>query len=130
MKSLEQEFKFSTCRSSGAGGQNVNKVETKVELRFSITDSKILSNEEKTILLENLSTRLTLENVLILNCSETRSQLKNKTLVIEKFYKLIEEALTPVKERVETKIPKSIVEKRIRTKVLHSRKKMLRTKNF
>ncbi len=113
---LFTELTFKAVRSSGAGGQNVNKVSSKVVLTFDILKSQGLSEEEKTLLANNLSSRLTSENILILNCDEDRSQLKNKEIVIKRFFELLKKGLFVRKERKTTKIPKAAIRKRIKDK--------------
>lgn len=113
---LLAELSFKAVRSSGAGGQNVNKVSSKVVLTFDIPKSQALSEEEKTLIYSNLASRLTTENVLILNCDEDRSQLKNKEIVIKRFFEIIKNALYIPKERKATKIPKAAIRKRIKDK--------------
>ena len=113
---LISELQFKAVRSSGAGGQNVNKVSSKVVLSFEIEKSSFLSMEEKELLIFNLSSRLTSENVLILNCDEDRSQLKNKEIVIKRFFTILTQALHIPKKRKATKIPKSVIRKRIKDK--------------
>ncbi|MNX24712.1 Peptidyl-tRNA hydrolase ArfB [compost metagenome] len=110
------ELQYKAVRSSGAGGQNVNKVSSKVVLTFDLKNSQALSAEEKTLLEQNLATRLTTDLVLILNCDEDRSQLKNKEIVTKRFLDLIRKALVVPKERKPTKIPKSVIRKRIKDK--------------
>lgn len=110
------ELNFKAVRSSGAGGQNVNKVSSKVVLTFDLPNSLCLSEDEKALLSEKLKTKLTLEGILILNCDEDRSQLKNKEIVTKRFLKLIENALIVPKKRKPTKIPRSVIEKRIKAK--------------
>jgi ribosome-associated protein len=110
------ELGFKAVRSSGAGGQNVNKVSSKVVLSFDLDNSQALSDEEKIFLKDNLSTRLTSENILILNCDEDRSQLKNKEIVIKRFLELIKKGLYVPKVRKATKVPKSVIKKRIKDK--------------
>jgi ribosome-associated protein len=110
------ELTFKAVRSSGAGGQNVNKVSSKVVLTFDLLNSQSLSDEEKTRIQNKISTRLTSENILILNCDEDRSQLKNKELVVKRFLDLLKKALIIPKERKPTKIPKSVIEKRLNDK--------------
>lgn len=110
------ELIFKAVRSSGAGGQNVNKVSSKVVLSFDLLSSLSLSQEEKTLLKEKLSSKLTTESILILNCDEDRSQLKNKEIVTKRFLKLIKNALIIPKKRKPTKIPRSVIEKRIKAK--------------
>lgn len=110
------ELQFKAVRSSGAGGQNVNKVASKVVLSFDLNTSQALSQEEKALLSVKLASRLTNEQVLILNCEEDRSQLKNKTLVIKRFLTIIATGLVIPKSRKPTKIPKSVVKKRIKDK--------------
>lgn len=110
------ELTFKAVRSSGAGGQNVNKVSSKVVLTFDLTASKALSDEEKLLLQNKLATRLTSENILILNCDEDRSQLKNKELVVKRFLTLIKKSLLVPKLRKPTKIPRSVIEKRLKDK--------------
>lgn len=114
------ELSFKAVRSSGAGGQNVNKVSSKVVLSFDLNNSESLSKEEKLLLLENLKTKLTSEGILILNCDEDRSQLKNKEIVTKRFLKIIQNALIIPKERKLTKIPRSVIEKRIKEKRTNS----------
>jgi len=97
------ELTFSASRSSGAGGQNVNKVNTKVELRFDIASSSILTEEEKNRLLTKLAKRLTQEGTLIIVSQTERTQLKNKAQCLIKFYELLESALTVPKKRKSTK---------------------------
>ena len=113
---LLSELSFKAVRSSGAGGQNVNKVSSKVVLSFDLPASGGLSDEEKNLLLEKLAPRLTTENILILNCDEDRSQLKNKDIVIKRFLEIIGKALIVPKKRKATKVPRSVIEKRIRAK--------------
>ena len=113
---LISELQFKAVRSSGAGGQNVNKVSSKVVLSFDIDKSSYLSMEEKTLLTANLSSRLTSANVLILNCDEDRSQLQNKEIVTKRFFAILEQALHIPKARKATKIPKSVIRKRIKDK--------------
>ena len=110
------ELNFKAVRSSGAGGQNVNKVSSKVVLTFDLNASQAFNEEEKALLAIKLATKLTLENLLILNCDEGRSQLKNKTIVTKRFLILIERALLVPKKRKVTKVPRSVIEKRIKSK--------------
>ena len=110
---LSSEFEFATSRSSGPGGQNVNKTETKVEVRFNIQLSQLLSENQKALLLTKLSKKLVDGQTLIATCQETRSQLKNKIIVINKLNTLIEKQLVPKILRVPTKPTKESKEKRI-----------------
>jgi len=104
-RDFSAEFQFNASRSSGAGGQNVNKVNTKVELRFDINYSRILDEDEKAKLLEKLYSHITKDGVLIIVSQQERSQLKNKKLCISKFYQLLEIAFSEDKERIEYEIP-------------------------
>jgi ribosome-associated protein len=110
------ELQYKAVRSSGAGGQNVNKVSSKVIMSFDLDASKALSPEQKERLKLKLASRLTLENVLILNCDEDRSQLKNKAIVTKRFLDIITAGLVIPKIRKATKIPKSVIRKRIKDK--------------
>ncbi len=113
---IVSELHFKAVRSSGPGGQNVNKVSSKVVLTFDLTNSHALNKEEKVLIATKLATKLTSENILILNCDEDRSQLKNKTIVTKRFLILIEKALLVPKKRKATKVPRSVIEKRIKAK--------------
>jgi ribosome-associated protein len=122
------ELNFKAVRSSGAGGQNVNKVSSKVVLSFDLNASQSLSEEEKMLLQANIAARLTTENILILNCDEDRSQLKNKEIVVKRFLEIIKKGLYVPKVRKATKVPKSVIKKRIKDKkniseIKQSRKK-------
>ena len=110
------ELQFKAVRSSGAGGQNVNKVSSKVVLSFDLKNSQALSEEEKMRLETKLSSRLTSDLVLILNCDEDRSQLKNKAIVTKRFLDILTVGLHIPKIRKATKIPKSVIRKRIKDK--------------
>jgi ribosome-associated protein len=110
------ELSFKAVRSSGAGGQNVNKVSSKVVLTFDLKNSQALTQGEKLLLENKLSSRLTTDLVLILNCDEDRSQLTNKEIVIKRFFEIIKNGLLVPKERKVTKIPKSVIRKRIKDK--------------
>jgi ribosome-associated protein len=91
---IESEFVFSTSRSGGPGGQNVNKVNTRVELRFNILNSSLLTSEEKGIICEKLKNRINNEGELIITSQSGRTQLLNKKSVVEKFFDLVAKALT------------------------------------
>lgn len=116
VEKIISELSFKAVRSSGAGGQNVNKVSSKVVLTFDLNASQALSDDEKILLKENVSARLTSENMLILNCDEDRSQLKNKEIITKRFLELIKKGLFVPKVRKATKIPKSVIKKRIKNK--------------
>lgn len=122
-RNFEAEFDFATSRSSGPGGQHVNKTETRVELRFNIPSSQILTDEEKEILLKGLIARITSEGDLIITSQEHKSQAKNKAEAIQKFYELVAKALTPKKKRKKTRRSKAAREKRLKEKKMQSEKK-------
>lgn len=123
-----QELKFKAVRSSGAGGQNVNKVSSKVELTFDLENSNALTELEKNRLLKKLSAKLSKENLLLMQCEETRSQHKNKELVIQKFLETIQLNLVVPKRRKKTKPTRSAIEKRLKSKKRAALKKVNRGK--
>jgi len=125
---LISELTFKAIRSSGSGGQHVNKVSSKVELQFSISTSQYLNDNQKELLLKSLKTRLTKEYVLILQCDESRSQHKNKELVIKRFMQLVDKGLIVPKKRRPTKTPRAVIKKRLNTKKKQSAKKENRKK--
>lgn len=125
---LGSEFDFTTSRSSGPGGQNVNKVNSKVTLKFNVAQSNILTQEEKDVLIQKLHSRITTEGVLLLTSQDKRSQLDNKEAVIQKFNLLVKKAFEKKKTRKATKPSKTSVHKRIQSKKEHSEKKKWRQK--
>lgn len=125
---LLNEVSWKAVRSSGAGGQHVNKTSSKVVLTFSIDNSPNLSYNEKQLLIKKLQSRLTTNYELILDCSETRSQHKNKELVFERFKEIILAGLIKPKKRKKTKPTKASKFKRLRKKKIHSDKKISRRK--
>ena len=120
---LLSELHFKMARSSGSGGQHVNKVATKVVLSFNLPDSQGLSDQQKELLSQRLASRLTSSGYLQLHCGETRSQLRNKRLVIQRFFALLEQGLRVEKPRKPTKIPKAVLKKRREDKRRQSQKK-------
>lgn len=128
---LFSEFKFKAIRSGGPGGQNVNKVSSKVVLSFDLIKSKGLTESEKALLENKIGLKLTQEGILILTCEENRSQLKNKEAVVKKCFRLLENGLKVPTERKETKIPRAAKEKRLNAKKVMSVLKQTRKKpNF
>lgn len=126
---LSSEFQFLTSRSSGPGGQNVNKVNSKVELRFDIQKSILLSDEQKEILQAKLATKISVEGILSVVSQIDRSQLANKEDAIKKFYILLSKALQPVKRRKRTKpslgsVEKRLTGKRIKAEIKQNRQKI------
>jgi len=115
---LSPEFQFLTSRSSGPGGQNVNKVNSKVEIR----------KEQKDRILSKLASKITSEAILIIVSQRNRSQLSNKEDAICKLYALLSNALQPDKPRKNTRPTKSSVEKRLNVKRINSRVKQNRQK--
>ncbi len=122
----ELEFNFS--RSAGPGGQNVNKVNTKVGLRFNIINSNILMDEQRDLLLAKWANKLTNDGVLLLTSQETRSQLMNKELVLKKLDDLLKAAFHIPKKRKATKPTKSSIKKRLNSKKHQAQKKAHRQK--
>jgi len=129
-RNLEKELTFATSRSSGPGGQNVNKVNTRVELRFHVENSILLSEPEKHKITLKLKNRINSEGELMVVAQTERSQLKNKDEAIERFYQLLAMALKPVIKRRPTQPTRSSVEKRIKTKKQKGEIKNLRRKSI
>ena len=127
---LNNELIFTASRSSGPGGQNVNKVNTKVTLRFNVRHSEVLTPEEKEIILRKLSSQLTKEGILVLTAQDKRSQLQNKDAVMMKFEKFLTKAFEKKKIRKATKPSKSSKQKRIDGKKLRGEKKKWRQNLF
>lgn len=113
MKDFTKEIKITASRSSGPGGQNVNKVNTKVEIRLNIASSLLLSDEEKLILLNKLANKINANGELIVTSQSERTQLANKEAAIHKLNRMISNALKVKKKRRPTKVPKAVKEKRL-----------------
>ncbi|UUC46620.1 alternative ribosome rescue aminoacyl-tRNA hydrolase ArfB [Flavobacterium cerinum] len=125
---LFSELRYKAVRSSGAGGQHVNKVATKIQLLFDVANSAAFTEEEKSTVINKLANRLTKDGVLLLSCGESRSQLKNKEIVTARFLMLLQQAMQVDKERKATKIPHAAVKKRIQNKRVQAQKKESRRK--
>ncbi len=125
-RDFTKEIEIKASRSSGKGGQNVNKVSTKIELVFDVNNSELLSDEEKSVVQQKLSNRISKEGKLILQSQESRSQLINKEIAIKKLYELLEAALKKEKPRKATKPSKAKKEQRLQVKKVISEKKQNR----
>lgn len=125
---LEQELTFTFSRSSGPGGQHANKASTRVELRFAVNESLILSDGQKQSILKGLGSRISDDGILILSAQDERSQLRNRDIAISRFRELVARALRPRKRRIPTKPPAGLNEKRLTEKKKTSNKKESRKK--
>lgn len=123
---LRKEIIFKAVRSGGAGGQHVNKVSSKVVLFWNIEQTEALSDFEKELITTKLQNKFSKDGTLIIAADESRSQIKNKEIVVNRFFNLLEGALQIDKVRIKTKIPKSVVRKHKEAKQKLSLKKSLR----
>lgn len=126
---LNAEIEFNFVRSSGPGGQNVNKVNTKVEIRFNVNNSSILTQGQKELITEKLSHKINNQGYLVIISQNKRSQLGNKTKALEKFYEEINRALKPKKKRKKTQPTSESIERRLKEKRENSDKKKRRNEN-
>src|SRR6185436_15698222 len=127
---LHSELRFKAVRSSGKGGQHVNKVSTSVELYFNVHQSSILNDEQKQLMLVKLKNRINSEGELIVVSQSERSQLANKKKVIKRFDELISKGLEKKKKRIPTKISAAKKQKRLQKKKRIAEKKLLRKKDW
>lgn len=125
---FESEIWFKASRSSGSGGQNVNKVSTKVELNFDVTNSKLLTAGQKQKILERLDRYINADGVLKITSEASRSQTENKHIALKKFHAFIIDCFTEKKKRIKTKISRQAKEKRIKEKKMRSERKISRHK--
>ena len=130
MIDFSRELQFKTSRSSGAGGQNVNKVETSVTVLWNVSGSAFFNDAQKALISDKLRNRINAEGMLFLTVSESRTQLMNKNKAIEKIIELVDKALVIPKKRWATKPSKSQKQKRLDTKKKLSDKKENRRFKF
>jgi ribosome-associated protein len=125
---ITSEISFRTSRSSGPGGQHVNKTETKVEVLFDVQTSDGLNEDEKAFVMEKLGNRINKEGLLTIRSQKAKSQLANKEIVVDKLQVLLTQSIVPVKKRVKTKPSKASKEARLTNKKMISQKKEVRRK--
>ena len=122
------EITFQTSRSSGPGGQNVNKVESRVELRWHLLDSQVLTDAQKALILEKVANQLTTDGLLLITAQDDRSQFRNKEIALVRFHELLLKSLRRPKPRKATKPSKGAVRKRLEGKKIQGEKKANRRK--
>lgn len=127
-EALIKEFNFKAIRSSGAGGQHVNKVSSKIELSFNLETSLVLNENQKQVIKLKLSNRINKDGLLILQCGESRSQHRNKNIAIIRIIQVLKSALYIQKRRIPTKTPKTVVFKRLKNKRVNKERKANRSK--
>lgn len=120
---LISELSFKALRSSGPGGQHVNKTASKVEVSFNLEDSQAISEREKERLRHKLNSKISSEGIITLQCGETRSQHRNKAIVIERLVHLLQQGLKVAKRRKKTKPSKGAIERRLKSKKENAMKK-------
>lgn len=125
---IRSEIEVKTSRSSGPGGQHVNKTESRVQLIFNIPESNILKDNEKATLLDFMKSRLTKDGAIIVASESSRSQVKNKEAAFKKLDRLLTKAFAKKKKRKPTSPSKSSNQKRLKSKKINSEKKQLRGK--
>jgi len=123
MKNFAHELSYKTSRSSGSGGQNVNKVETSVTVLWKLEDSTVFTESEKERILLKLKNKINAEGILQTTVSESRTQLQNKKIATEKIQELVNKSLIVPKKRIATKPSRAKVEKRLESKKKLSEKK-------
>ncbi len=126
----EHELEITASRSGGAGGQHVNKTDTKITIRFNIKNSSAFTEEQKQLILEKLSSRITEDGDLIIHNSESRSQAQNKKNALNNLAATIRNALHVQKKRIATKVPKALKEARLKSKAHRSSIKQMRSKKI
>ena len=124
------EWEFKATRSSGPGGQAVNKLNTRVTLRWDLQNSQLITEDQKKVLLKKLASRLTSKMELLIDAQEYRTQSRNKQAAIDKFYTLLEEMLKKPKTRRPSKPGKGAIEKRLKAKKIRAEKKKFRGDRF
>ena len=123
MKNFAHELSYKTSRSSGSGGQNVNKVETSVTVIWKVEDSTVFTESEKERILLKLKNKINAEGILQTTVSESRTQLQNKKIATERIQELVNKSLIVPKKRIATKPSRAKVEKRLESKKKLSEKK-------
>ncbi len=121
------ELSFRTSRSGGPGGQNVNKVESKVELLFDVRNSASLTDKERHIIFDRLGNKIDSDGILHISSQISRSQLENREIVVSQFIRVLRIALKPVKKRVPTRPTKTSREKRLKKKKITGERKKMRS---
>lgn len=126
----EHELEITTSRSGGAGGQHVNKTDTRITVRWNIKSTAALTDERKQYVLEKLQSRVTEDGDIIVHNSESRSQAQNKKNALNNLASIVRNALHVPKKRIATKIPKALKEARLKTKAHRSTIKQMRSKKI
>lgn len=124
----EDELSFTFSRSSKPGGQNVNKISSRVTLLFDVVNSPGLSEAHKHQIMTNLRTRVNKDGLLRVAAQRHRHQAANRKVAVERFVELLQEALTPVKTRKKTRVSAGAIKRRLKKKMQRSRLKQERAK--